>query len=245
MIKNSPKTFKKNIIYSSLFLSCIIACVWNVSFYLNAPFIDFSKHFLSQIYKHLYRPHHNIFDLPDIGGITFYHYVYIALLLASLSLCLIKKILKSKAPKKKQAISSTLLSLVFTAYIFVTIVQTASFFKFFKKEFKNFSGKSTEKNYTRIFKPIYLLPKYTRFRLPGYHRAKFITDMNIKKDPGALLYRALAHFLYPVDIRNIRSNEPFDTVLIFFKKDAVSHIPDGYQLQYAFNDENVIATREN
>ena len=245
MIKSLPQTVKKSMLYAFLFLFCAAICVWGTSFYLGFPFIDFLKYFLFQIYKNLYDPHHNIIRLPNIAGITFYHYVYFAFLLAFVFLYPVRKVLENKAFKKKQAVSSMLVSLVFTAYIFVTMAQTISFFRFTKKELRIFSWKSTDEKYAKALKHIYLLPKYTKAHLPGLHRAKFISDLDIKKNPEALVHRMLAYFLYPVDIRGIHGDEPFDTVLIFFKKNAVNYIPEGYQLHHTFNDENIIAIRKN
>ena len=137
-----------------------------------------------------------------------------------------------------------ILSSLLTIYFFVTVGQTICFFKYFKKELKLFSEETTEGKYSSVLKDIYLLPKHTKSYLPGYHRTKLITGLNIKKDPGAIIYRIFAYLLYPIDIRNIHSNEPFDSVLVYFKENAIDDIPEGYTLYHIFSDESIIAIKE-
>ena len=124
------------------------------------------------------------------------------------------------------------------------MAQTISFLNAAIRTFSCNSAQSTDEVYTKTLGGVYLLPKHTKSLLPGYHRAKLITDLDMTKDPGALYQRELSYFLYPIDIRNIYSKKPFDTVLIFFKENVENHIPDGYQLHHIFNDKNIIAIKK-
>jgi hypothetical protein len=111
-------------------------------------------------------------------------------------------------------------------------------------ELAQYSGKTADQKYSEILKAIYFLPKQTKALLPGYHKAILITDLDLTKDPGMLYHRQLAYFLYPIDIRDIHRHEIPDLILIFFKRDAISHIPNGYTPYHIFNTENLIAVKQ-
>ncbi len=86
------------------------------------------------------------------------------------------------------------------------------------------------------------MAEFCKQLLPGPHKADFVTDMDMDHGPNMLLHRSLAFHLYPIDIRDVRQQRS-DSWIAFNKANARAHIPEGFELLGALNDENVIAVR--
>ena len=101
-----------------------------------------------------------------------------------------------------------------------------------------------EKKYFTLEDPdSYRFAKYCQRLLPGQHSAKLITGLDTSRDPGMLIHRKLAYFLYPIDIRNIRK-EPVDSLIIFAVKDATQLVPEDFQISGKYNESSLIAVKK-
>ena len=245
MSKKLSQNFKMNLFCCMTFPVCVMLSIFIFSLLNNFPNGEIFKNFLVQAHTKLYQQHHNIIPAPYIANINFYRYLYYALFLNFILLYFIKKIFKSDVFKIKQSLMPPTLSLLFTVYIFVIFIQTLSLSLHAHREYVQFSGKSTDQKYGEILKSIYILPQRTKKLFPGYHKAELITDLNLTEDPGQLYYRQMAYFLYPIDIRGIHKHADPDLALIFFKQNAIAHVPDGYKPRYIFDNKNLIAIKIN
>ena len=244
MIGKLSQSVRKIFVFFCIVVFSSLITILSSAVLHHSPPLFFLKYFLLTVYENSYNFHHNISIPATIAHINFYYYIYCIILVTFSIIFLTEHTFKEKTSSSKRSLSSLLLSSVFAVYVFLILMMIMPFLKFAKNDLYLFSEKSTAEKYKNTLKDIYQLPEITKIYLPGYHRTKFITDLNIKEDPGALYYRQLAYFLYPVDIRNIRPEEPFDSVLIFSKKNAIDYIPVGYQIHHTFNDQNIIAIKK-
>ncbi len=138
---------------------------------------------------------------------------------------------------------------VYHAAIFVWIVFFAlatvwsliSQTKFFSNHYQIFSRKTLSEKQEYIFKNLYRFPHMISQDFPGRYRAELITDIDTTKDPGMFAHRAVAYFLYPIDIRGIRSPEPLEARIMVDKENAEDFIRDGFVIDFRYSDSFVIA----
>lgn len=127
---------------------------------------------------------------------------------------------------------------------FVSMVQLNNFYYYYDFEKRMYGGKSIEEKKAQIY---YGLPyNYSVFchqYIPGYKNAQLITDLDINQDPGMFIHRLLAYYLYPIDIRKIRQNEP-DYLLFFMKENAKDFVPDNFQIIAELSKKSLIAKRK-
>ncbi|MFA5088835.1 MAG: hypothetical protein WC552_07360, partial [Candidatus Omnitrophota bacterium] len=60
---------------------------------------------------------------------------------------------------------------------------------------------------------------------------------------GMFYQRALAYYLYPIDIRVHREEVP-DCVIVFEKENPLNSIPEGFKLLKQFDGFSLLAVRE-
>lgn len=192
--------------------------------------------------QNLYRPNQNIVLAPYLAGVNFYTFFYIVLLLSIAFLGLIHIMRRQrKRGNTLEPLYTTISLLIFILFPVVSALQTISLAYDAKKEFKIFAGKTMEQKYSAIAGPkIYSFIRYSKERLPGFHNTQFLTDMNLEKDPGMIIYRILAYFLYPIDIRNVRGGAS-DSLIIFAKDHAAASVPENFRVLGTFDQHTLIA----
>jgi len=114
---------------------------------------------------------------------------------------------------------------------------------YFKDDLKLLRVPLTTKK-TGIFKTPYEFAVNAKKTVTGSRSAELITDMNINRGGGATAYHSLAYFLYPIDIKVRPAYEPVDTCIMFYKKNAVKYVPEGFYPVYRSGDMGVVAIRK-
>ncbi len=76
-------------------------------------------------------------------------------------------------------------------------------------------------------------------------KGKLITDLDITDDPGMIMRNEFAYLVYPtINIRSYDQQEEPDCLVYFYKFNAERFIPDGYEVQYKFDEENMIVMKK-
>lgn len=212
---------------------------------LNYNFQSLGLNEIATVVRNLYRPHENIFFAPSLAGINFYIFIYVVLLLSLILLTFINGIRnRHKKDKTPGSIFPPLPILLVIMFPLVTIVQTTGQVYHARKEFALFADKTMEEKYAVVAGPrIHSFARYCRRILPGSHNARFLTDMDMSKDPGMISHRMLAYFLYPIDIRGVRDGRT-DSLIIFDKKNAVASILDDFRILGTFDQYSIVAIRK-
>lgn len=192
-----------------------------------------------------YKPHHNISLPPYIAGTNAYALMYFIFFLSLLPLHLIRRLCgKRRDAQVDSPIFATALHTTFALFCLLAALQTISQINYARVEFRTFAGKSgDEKNAAIAGEKLYSFIQYCRKILPGAHNARFLMDMDLSNDPGMITHRMLAYYLYPIDIRGVRSG-PIDSLIIFAKKDAVAGVPDDFKIIGTFDPSSVIAVKK-
>jgi hypothetical protein len=131
----------------------------------------------------------------------------------------------------------------FTAFCILLIFQTSGQMGRFVSEYKSVAAKPIKERYPPLLKDPYAYALFCQEHLSGKHSADFISDMDVSRDPGMYVHRALVYFLYPIDIRNIR-RKPADSLIIFEKNNPIQSVPDGFKIVGFFNGRNVFAIKQ-
>ena len=191
---------------------------------------------LTQIPFYLYVPHHNSFSIGLLAGRAINTWIYLMLLL-SVAFALGVNYFRGKSEK-----TSTIISFVLGIYFFHWVLfQTIGQFSFFTKE----SNAVSLQEINPIQKQISQFAQFCQQLIPGEHRARLITGLDLSKDPGMIMRNALAYYLYPIDIRKIRKKDPVDYLIIFAKKDARKNVPENYIILGEYDSSNILAVKRN
>ena len=189
---------------------------------------------LNEFIHGFYKPHVNAFLLEIFLGLNVYTYLYISFLIAlGGTLLWRKKEDPAKIPFKIGMI----------IFILALFFQTISQSQYFEGEFKNFHNKSVLERNAILLGDSYLFVQRCRDSLQGYHRAQLITGMDMTRDPGMYLHRAISYHLYPLDIR-FRKDTPMEAIIAFRKNHAQESIPDNFRVLIFWDDNNIFAVRK-
>lgn len=126
-------------------------------------------------------------------------------------------------------------------FVVTTILSLISQAIFFRNHYQIFSQKTLSEKQEYIFENLYRFPQMISRDFPGHYRAEWITDIDTTKEPGMFAHRAVAYFLYPIDIRGIRSPEPFEARIMMDKENAEDFLRDGFVIDFRYSDSFVIA----
>lgn len=203
---------------------------------------------IAQFLNGFYIPHHNFCPVGKIAGWNIMLCVYTLIFLSAATLVILKipvycrnKIISWKSRDDFQ-LAPTIKHLMSLFLVLVIAFQTMNQAIYFIALHQKYHGKTIEKKRQPLLKEISRCAQYYQEKLPGRHNAQFLSDLDISKDPGMFIHRALAYYLYPIDIRGIREG-PKDSLIIFYKKEAGQHIPEGYKLIEQINEYNAVAIK--
>ncbi len=221
-------------------------CLLIISSWAAALFIAISLHshidiqsLIVKFFNGFYIPHHN-FCLPGkIAGWNLLVCVYILILLSAATFVILKMIFRKSSNDFQLA--PTIKNLMHAFLILVILFQTMNQARYFIAMYQGYHGKTIEERRSPLLREISLFAQYCQERLPGQHNARFLSDLDLSNDPGMFIHRALAYYLYPIDIRDIRKGDKDS--LIIHKANAVQHIPEGYTLIEQINEYNAIAIK--
>lgn len=198
------------------------------------------KDLIPQYVGGFYIPHYNSCLSRNIGKININSYFYLIIFFSVLTLVLFRNFLWKSHPHLKP--TDEIQRIIIIVLGGMMIFQTMNQIQYFAAKFNTYHGKNIE---ARLFSPLketYDFARYCQQKLPGRYNAELITDIDTSKDPGMFTHRALAYYLYPIDIRNIRKG-PQNCLIGFKKRDAATHIPQGYEIIGSTNKDNILAIR--
>jgi hypothetical protein len=244
MAKDSPLQENTAGHNSSIIPYALIILFWGITlFYFIALQQNRDIRTLAVQYLNaFYIPHHNSCLSGNIGRFNINLYFYLVIFFSILTFVLFRKSFWKSHPHLKPA--DGIQRIIIIVFGGMMIFQTMNQTQYFTAEFKTYYGKPLEARLLGPLKETYDFARYCKKLLPGAHNAELITSLDTSKDPGMFTHRALAYYLYPIDIRGIHQGEK--NVLIGFKKKGIlNHIPKGYQLISSTDESNIIAVKWN
>lgn len=223
----------------------IVVFLWSICLFI---WISFSagvtvQSLFKELITSLYNPSNNVCIIKDIAGVHSYFYIYITMICSIASIYLLKLI--SPLIKRKLKSKSVIIPVTSIAIILTISLQTISHVDYFAEEIHFYSNKTLEEKYMDIYPFVspFQYADNTNKYLTGKHHAQLITDLDMTKDPGMLIYRALAYFLYPIDIR-VDLESPKDCLIVFHKKDAIKSVPEDYEILARVGEKYLLAKKK-
>jgi len=205
---------------STAIISCIVTIFAFIFIFELTPL-----YFIKKLLTTLYRPHYNHCFAGTLEGNNIFLYIYgIIIITSACVFCLRKKLFRPQFPIP---VSSILKYVTCSVFCIVLTLQTVNQAIYFAFERQKYSQKSTGEKLPTQLSILSDSAAYFQSILPGKHSADFISDLDISRDPGMLIYSAFAYYLYPIDIRDIR-REPKDILIVLEKNDPLKSIPDDY-----------------
>ncbi len=216
-----------------IFLLVVISLVVIVfSFYLQIPLVLLLKYIMNSLYP---REHVN-------GFLGHSKYVYLAVYLIVI-MCSFYFILRRHCLTKvsiREAIFNIILAFFFIISAFQFVGRAVSLKKDIQKRDYLSKNSSVEKV---IFGFPYSFAIEAKKHLPKTCKAAIISDSNFSDDLSMTNHRILIYFMLPVNIRSHEKNDNPDCVILFMKKNAKEHIPEGYLIKYQYDENNLVALR--
>ena len=194
----------------------------------------------SRFTKVFFKPDPNIFNPGLINGINIMVLFYAAIVCAMVLWLLFKTVLRKH--KHSPSLYSVLFSLCATMFFLHTAWQGVGTCRYLQDIFCAFASKTPEQKYSLFAREEYLFAQLCHRLLPGPHSAQFVFGQDVSRDPGMIKRNALAYFLYPIDIRDIRSEEK-DSLIIYKHQDARALVPPNYTIIGLYNEDSVIAVK--
>lgn len=230
-----------NILKSSIFPAVLIVMVSStIVLFASALLLRKTPYdLLTKIYAIPYMPHVNIFFAPLVDGVNLYVFFY-AILYCSLLLTIGVRFLHKERFDRMAIASFSVLIL----YGLITALLTKQWAADTLRNIKTFSGKTTEeKNAALRHNHIFIFAQFCRSRLPEKGAARIVTDLDLTRDPGMFYQRRLAYYLYPIDMRNVRQEEP-EIMIIFAKHNAKASVPEDFEILASLDEENLVAVKK-
>ena len=116
-----------------------------------------------------------------------------------------------------------------------------------KMEIQNkFGGKTIDEKQFALFGQEYDFSKICRKIFPGVHQGKLVTDLDLSESLHMSSHRILSYHLYPNISLRFDNRSPKDCLILFYKQDPQTHIPENYNVLFTSEDNNyTLALREN
>jgi len=200
---------------------------------------------LSKIIKSYYFPFIHSAKIGSIANRSFHIYAYGCLVFMILTNFLVQFFLNRSKRRVSGSFYHMITMICFTFAFLIISLQTVNHWEIFALERNLFAHKSVDEKNKFIQKEPYRVASYFKKIYSGKHRGKFITDMDILREPHMGKHRKFSYYLYPtIDIRNINTHFPVDCIVFFSKKNAEKYIPDDFILQGAYDSSNVLAVNK-
>lgn len=193
-----------------------------------------------------FTPHQNIILYGEFNYVPLPVFLYAAIVISTTILWLSNRLIHSINPKLfgPNNLKNSLLMSALTVLFFLLMIQTISISKAWKKNIQRFSKKTEIEQFhgTKLQQSL-IMADFCNKLTSGPHKAIFETDLDTTRDPGMMLHRSLAYYLYPIDIRGIHQGNP-DLWIAFNKNEAIKYVPDGYKILGILDNRNMIAIKE-
>ena len=190
----------------------------------------------------LYIPNNNILLPLTLDNFSYNQYFIGIMVFSYMFFLVFKKFIHPPLPPLLPNRPS-IIGILFFLLIFSCSLQTIGLYRYFYPLISFFAHKSPSQKHAIVSNDISKIAEAFQSYLPRKTSAQLVTDLDLSRDPGMITQRRLAYYLYPIDIRGIRG-EPPSYILLFKKKDAIRHIPEGFRLYKAFTNDIMIAIRK-
>jgi len=232
---------RKYMVYTGTMLIVTLGLLQNFLLWNEIPL----QNLLNYLFRTSYRPHHNIIFYGSIKGILLVHYIYCIFAINFIVLWILDRIMyiRHRFESEKTSINTLVhLSACFCACLLL-LIQLCSVMRTWSYEMRSFSNKTegAKIGMTTIGKP-FRIASFYKSQIQGPLNTAFTTDLDLSKDPGMLMHRSLAFYLYPIDIRQIRNGKT-DSWIAFEKENAAQFVPEGYTIAVQYDPKNLIAVR--
>lgn len=226
---------QKSKIFSVTLLTWFIAFIL-LARHLRIPFVRL----LQEVSMIMYRPNYNTFYYPDFKGISLTALTSLVILAAAL----VSFFLDRRNRGKGHGFFRTFLpSAAVTVMIIYTIFQSVGAADYFCSWNMFMNNRSLDKKYELLYPEEYPFAMACRNFIPGIHKAKFVTDLNIEQETSMGSHRLLAYFLLPIDIRDVFPGDP-DCVVVFKKKNPQEAVPVGFRIVMFYNNDSLLAVKD-
>lgn len=206
--------------------------------------VDFAS-IISQLLTSFYMPGYNLIPAGYIYEVNVMELTYLVIVTTILNLYLINLlILKfNKRSKPSKIYIEDIKKLIVISLITIIFLQTNNQINYSVKEFNKSKNLPFRSHRPQFFTNADDIAQLCKNVLPGKHNAYFKTDIDLSTDPGMLFHRALAYYLYPIDIRNTRKDTK-DSLIVFQKHNPKSELTDDWQLLTIIDNKSLLAIRK-
>ena len=227
----------------ALFFCLAIIIFWGAAvFFLILGLYDTNLSSLSREFlTAFYRPDYNNTYFGEIAGINVVVYIYGAILLSTITIHILRaRIFRARPWIPLLSILQLATSIMLGLIVLFQITNQIFRFAF---EHRTYAAQPLEERFPGNLKTIYEFASFCRDTLPGEHSARFLSKMDISRDPGMFLQRALAYYLYPIDIRNIRGDSE-DSLVIWGMLNPEQSVPDDFKIIGVFDTTSLLAVKK-
>ncbi|MCK5083322.1 MAG: hypothetical protein KAR31_10485 [Candidatus Omnitrophica bacterium] len=119
-------------------------------------------------------------------------------------------------------------------------VQQIHRFDSFKRERKLLGGKTIDEKNRALLGEKHHFSRAIQDVLEGHHQGTLVTDFDLRKSPYTFYHRALSYHLYPKISLRLDNGSPNDTIVLFYKKDPLQHVPENYKVLLLSEDHNYV-----
>jgi hypothetical protein len=196
---------------------------------------------LNLFFFELYRPQVNSFWPPVLFGQNLQFLFYLIIFMTSAGIYLAGR--RKGSVLGKINFRQIILTATLIMFTLVTAMQTMGLLSFFYV-WKASQAQATEvEHYRLVNKDAYDFAMICRQALPGRHKAKFISGLDLQEMNSMLVHRILAYFLYPIDIREIFPGDN-DCLIVFQEENPLIAVPKDYRVIKIYNGKNLIAVKK-
>jgi len=214
--------------------------LWILSVLLALPISKVALVLFTNLFVH----HANEVFSKHIGPFPFKLYIYSSILISSSAVYFITIIFPSIKTKCNKSFIRLLRTVTMVMMVMVICLQTTNVYHKFVDKSRSYFNSNKRPFLPSGYYNSYHFARFCQAHLPGKHKGKFITDLNINKEPAMLIHRVLAYYIYPIDIRDIHKTSQVDCLIIFESKNPYAHVPHDFVVKAVFDDHSLLAVRK-
>jgi len=235
-------------------LFCLFLYLLGISIKSNASLSTTLKTFVNCFYS----PHNNLIFNHEINGFNVNLSLLFLIIFSILVLKLTNKLLSyDKINKDSLALQDNFLVIIIFL-ILLSLIQTFNYSRYALDQNKTLQNKTSEEIKTLIFGSIYPFAKHAKKILPGRHKGRLVSDIDLFSLDGVHEHLALAYHLFPITIQpNLRQIQithhyvmeqphPSDyDVLVVYKKNVSKKVLEGrFNILEPFDSNSFLAIRK-
>lgn len=229
-----------------LWIICsLIVLFWSIVITAIAVVLNNTRwdDFLSSMAVAFYIPHYNSFGIGIAGNYDAYFYVYLILLLSTLSAYILK--VTFWRSHKGPSLSGLLRNIVWAIFLITLALQTIGQAQYYMDGIRWDRGKVILKDrYPAILKNITSFAEFCKKTLPDHKSCEIKSAPDLPEDPWILWQRFLAYQLYPIDTFGVRQDKnPSSCLIILAPQDPVSLVPPGYDIIGRWASQGLVAVQ--